>query len=764
MPLLQQYLRSRAFLIAGSIYSILAIACTQIPLFNYLGFESSFVTALIGSSVAGLLAIQFARPAYLGSAVAEYPFPVFRTFLSIAAVQLILLAIPLAVLSGNAFFVHNCDYGEGLAFYLLMPCVTVVFATTLGIFCTVHYRLPRWAYLFYAGATFAYVLYLGYFSPAIFSYNFFYGFFPGFSYDELLPLSWSLVLFRLFTLGVAAVVLWWSAVMCRITTPGMSTIVKGLALIRALANRYWPASLLFIAAAALVFAMRCHLGWESTSGYVQKTLGGRVETEDFTIFFDSASTSQEDVRSLILEHEFRLHQVVDAFALPHTAHISTYIYPSAASKRRLIGAGETELAKPWSNEVHITRGSVESALKHELVHVVAAPFGMRVLHASLSPGLTEGLAMAVDGMWGYRTLPGYAAAIRAAGIAPSIHGVMSTSGFMATSSATSYVMSGAFCRYLIDRYGMRPLLQVYGSGDFEAAYNMTFDSLIIGWQMAVDSIVVTDGDRACVDVMFRRPPIFGKVCVRVHARRLRAAQVAYQQHRYVEAKESYSRMFDEGRSYDALSGLLSAHYRLGDFAAVIHLHDSVVTSDRVPNRYLALALLTGDALVMSGNTHRAESLYAAIRAAEISPGFTEAAATRLLLLSDSLSRERFKDYFVTEMSDTARIGLLAMKTGDRGQQIACYMRGRLEMRIRRYNAAAAVLRDVGTITRDSTLEAMRRMNLGEALVRSGRIQEAREWFWTALNFDSRPFAVQMVDDRLARCDWLADPTVSLPER
>jgi len=65
---------------------------------------------------------------------------------------------------------------------------------------------------------------------------------------------------------------------------------------------------------------------------------------------------------------------------------------------------------------------------------------------------------------------------------------------------------------------------------------------------------------------------------------------------------------------------------------------------------------------------------------------------------------------------------------------------------------------------DSTLEAIRRVNLGDALVRSGRIQEAREWFWTALNYDSRPFAAQMVDDRLSRCDWLANSTVSLPAR
>jgi hypothetical protein len=363
--------------------------------------------------------------------------------------------------------------------------------------------------------------------------------------------------------------------------------------------------------------------------------------------------------------------------------------------------------------------------------------------------------VAVDGRWGYRTLTGYAAAIRAVGIAPPIRGLMSPAGFMTNSSVMSYVLAGAFNRHLIDRYGMRPLLQVYGSGDFESVYNVTLDSLIAGWQKAVDSVVVTDGDRKCVDVIFRRPPIFGKVCARVHARRLRAAQQVLQEHRYDEARDRYAGLYAEGGSYEALAGLLTAHFRLGDFGAVIRLYDSVVASDRVPDRYLGLGLRAGDALWASGNTPRAESLYTKIRAAEISPGYTEAAFTRLSALADSITRSQFTDYFITEMSDTARIGCLAMRTGDPGSQIARYMRGRLEMRLHRYNAAASVLREMGTVTRDSAMEAMRQVYIGDALLRSGRIQEAREWFWTSLNYDARPFAFEIVNDRLAQCDWLA---------
>jgi hypothetical protein len=58
----REYLRSRAVLIAGACYLLVGIACTRVPLFNYLGYESSFVTALAGSLIAGVLTIHLLRP------------------------------------------------------------------------------------------------------------------------------------------------------------------------------------------------------------------------------------------------------------------------------------------------------------------------------------------------------------------------------------------------------------------------------------------------------------------------------------------------------------------------------------------------------------------------------------------------------------------------------------------------------------------------------------------------------------------------------
>ena len=755
MPQVREYLRSRASLLAGGAYLLVAIMCTRVPLFNYLGFESSFATALTGSFVAGFLAIHFLRPAYRESDPATRPFLTTRLSWTVVLVQLVLLMIPLAALTGNALFVPNCDYAEGLAFYVLLPGVTVVFATGLAVFCTVHYRHPRLAFTGYAIASFIYALLLGYFTPAIFSYNFFYGYFPGLSYDELLSLGWPLVIFRGCTIAVAFVLVWWADIIAQRTTPDSGTARKGVTLLKALSTRSLPVTILLALCFAVLYYFRCPLGWESSRSFVQRTLGGSVETKNFTIYYDSTSTTPEDLRFLVLEHEFRLHQVLDAFALPHTAHVFSYVYPSTAVKRRLVGAGETEIAKPWSSEVHITRSNVEDVLKHELVHVVAAPFGVPVLKASFSPGLTEGIAVAVEGVWGYRTLEQYAAAIRSADIAPSIRDIMAPTGFLTGSSAVSYELAGAFCRYLVDRYGMRPLVQVYGSGDYEKAYQVPLDTLIAGWQRRLDSVAVAESDRASVDVLFRRPAIFGKVCARVHARRLRDARRLLQERRNDEAQARYSQLYAEGGSYEALSGLLTAHFRGGEYPAVTRLYDSVTASDPVPRRYLPLAVLAGDALWASGNTARAESLYACVQKACISPAMTEAAFIRLWALSDSAIVGRFSRYFTAEMSDTARVVWLGAPANAVPDGIRQYLRGRLLLRMRAYGGAAYTLQEAGCIARDSTIEAMRQIAIADALWRAGRIQDARAWYWTSLNFDARPYAREVINDRLARCDWLA---------
>ena len=90
----------RPFLIPSILYFLVSLVCTQIPLFNYLGFEFSFVIGVVASLVAGISTISLTRgsPESAGSGPAEAG----RSFRQALGLNLLLLVIPLAVMSGTS--------------------------------------------------------------------------------------------------------------------------------------------------------------------------------------------------------------------------------------------------------------------------------------------------------------------------------------------------------------------------------------------------------------------------------------------------------------------------------------------------------------------------------------------------------------------------------------------------------------------------------------------------------------------------------------
>lgn len=743
--------------IAAGTLTVLALLCTAVPLLDHPGYEFAFIIAVAGTVVTGFLTINRAVPRYRvpeGTAAGGMaPFPVVRVYLASLGINLLLLLLPFGVILLNGFFVPLCDVREGVVFYLLLPVAGVVFSTALALFCTVHYRRSRMMFLFFAGLTYAYALWLGYATPAVYSYNLFYGFFPGLTYDELLPLELPLVLFRVVTLAAAAVLVWLTALIVARSAPEDGAVRKGVTLLQTLWRDHRHVSLAIAALGVLLYLFRCEIGWESTASFIRSRLGGEKSTAHFTIHYDAASLTPAAVERLAAEHEFRLAQIQEEFVLPHVERITSYVYPSAEAKRRAIGAGRTELAKPWSREVHITVQNVDAVLKHELVHVVAAPFGVPVLRASLSPGLVEGLAIAIEGTWGGRTLDEHAALLRRAGLMPPMERMLGATGFIAQGSSVSYVLAGAFVRHLIDRYGMRRLLLVYGNPSWEEVYGRPLPELIEAWHRAVDSVAVEPADTAVVDVLFRRPPLIGSVCVRLHARRIREAQRLMEERRYDEALPLVRVLAAEG-GYDAVAGLASLRMRRQEFAAALDLYDSLLAHDPRPGRYLPMAITAGDAAWALGNPVRARMLYGTVRSARVTPGLTERAAIRLQALADTATASGFRTWFLADVSDTVRAAMLNAPTGTGADSLRWYLRGRALERLDRFADARQLYERAAFRGADPVLEAARLIALGDAALRSGGLQEARVAYWLALNHVSGEAAVRQIEDRIARCEFL----------
>lgn len=759
-------LRRPDYLIAAAIVVIASLICTQVPLLNYLGYESSFTIAILISILSGILTIRRVREAYYrpeDDRTADIH-ATMRSFWSSLRWEIALLLIPLFILSANALFVRNCSFSQGVAFFLLLPAVSVCFSSALGFFCAVHYRKPNTVFFLLLIAMFAYSLALGYFTPAIFSYNFLYGFFPGLTYDEALAPTGTLVFFRVVTLGIAALLAWLSYVLVTRGSPGYTVLQKGTLLLRLLVEptRRILTGIIAIAL-VLLYIFRCQLGFESTAVFIQSQLGASYETEHFLLVYARGSYSTDEIQRVASDHEFRLSQIMHAFALLHQPRITSYIYPNGEAKARFIGTSTTNIAKPWRSELHTTRQSLEGTLKHELVHVVAGRFGLPIIRANFSTGLVEGLAMAVEWDWGNRTLHQYSAAMRRFNVEPDIKGLMTFTGFASSSSSVSYVLAGSFCRYLIDRYGMRLMAALYGSGDYAHIYGRTLEELIAEWHGFLDRVPVPETDRGVVDVLFRRPAIFGKVCARVIGQRNVAAASALAKRDYATAERLYSRSYEEGRGYEALSGLLASALRAGHYDILTSVLDTVIHPDSRPDGYLPLFIYIGDALWATGRPSEARVLYARVHIVDFSESYTEAAATRMQACAVPGNAPGLLRYFLSGASDTIRVAMLdSLIVANPADTVARYLRGKALLRLGRNSESVAVLDSVNMLPMDSTLEAIRLKSEGLALYRLGRFQGAKEKFWLSLNAVQTDAARIEVDDWIERCDYMERAGVRAP--
>ncbi|MEK6571148.1 MAG: hypothetical protein AABZ61_07255, partial [Bacteroidota bacterium] len=316
------------------------------------------------------------------------------------------------------------------------------------------------------------------------------------------------------------------------------------------------------------YILRGELGFESSAGFIQKELGSKYTTLHFNIYYSSSQATENRIKWIAAEHEFRYLQVSRIFQTDSRGKIDSYVYPTPQVKRRLIGTSTTNIAKPWRREIHLSLDSFESTFRHELVHVLAGDFGMPILRLSPSPALIEGLAVAVDWNAGDRTPHQFAASLFQFGVLQDISGIFSFTGFAAKPSSVSYLLSGSFCRYLIEEYGLRRFIALYPYAHFQKVYRKPLEDLIAEWKVFLQSIGVPPTDAVRAKLLFARPSIFSKVCARTVAELNEKAAKFFGEKKYATASNLFESSYAMTNSREAALGLIAAQFRLGKYDSV----------------------------------------------------------------------------------------------------------------------------------------------------------------------------------------------------
>ena len=584
---------------------VVGIGLGFLPLFGVLGYELAIAMTFFAAIAGADLGRAFAKELQQAGPCANYP---ARTLAAgtIGAMVLALAVtlIPALISVVRGIWTPTCDWWFGIEAYAVLPLATAALGAGIGhaIGIVVGPRkLSAWLAQLPAIAVAIAALWRFYDAPAVFTYNAILGYFPGNLYDENVQLGMPLLWSRLEQ--VAWLVATLALIGARLDVPTYRVKLRD----PRPAGRRIGAYVLAVLAAAGGVTLRLTsgtLGYAIDTEDVEAALAGRLETEHFIIHYAKTPEIEADIALVARDHEFRYAQVTSQLGVGASRKLRSFYFGDRDQKARLMGAKDVEMAKPWRHEIYLDHRSFpHGSLRHEIAHAVAAEFGdpifgvaaRRVLGLPLlaSPGLVEGLAVAVDWPGGYDR-PNPHESVRViqakAGRAPRISQLLGLQ-FFSVSSAQGYTTAGSFLRFLLDVHGAAKLRAVYkNGGDFEAAYGLPLAKLEQEWLAWLAKLDVSNELIEATAERFRGGSVFSRPCPHAIAARLERAQAAGTRAQAISlVREVCNDAPEEPKFQLALAAMLAGGVT-GERAEAVTIWKAIAGSDNVTSTLRGQAL------------------------------------------------------------------------------------------------------------------------------------------------------------------------------
>ncbi|MDX9721464.1 MAG: hypothetical protein RBU37_12010 [Myxococcota bacterium] len=653
--------RKPGLLTAHLLLVVATLVMAFIPLFNLLAFEFTMVLATLAALLVPLTTLSLLKhDASLREALPA------KALWQLVLHGLALLLPSLALISANALRVQNCNYSEGFALFLLMPVVTVVFASTLTL---AGYRMlggRRWLTLLLYYLVFVLSLIGGVaqlvLEPPIVLVNPFVGYFAGSIYDEALGIPQPLLVYRLALLALCV-----GLVMCWDVAAAVQTRLRARSSVPESNRMQATLGAVLVGLVLLTHAHHRELGYSMDRVALEEALSYRVETEHFELFMSPSGDWSKRAEELAEDHEFRYHQLAQFLGVQPEQRIRSYIYPDRDLKGRLMGSKRTLVAKLWLGEIHLIYGQYgDSLCKHEMAHVFSAALADGPLHLPsrygvlVNVGLIEGIAVAAEWPANEFTPHAWAAALHQLELAPPINSILAPTGFWSQHSKTAYTLMGSFVRWLIDEYGMAQFAQAYRSADLEAAYGRSVDELVEEWKAFLSTFPLSTELLEMARYYYDRPSIFAKVCARDLAERTEQAAQLSASGRHPDAVKLMQAVLEKDDSPFRQRDLLTILVRAKEYEAAQALALELLDDER-------LGVVDADSLRQDladiywrrGELEKAQALYTELVSKTALPSAVRRTLrVKLLTCADERLRELGFRYFFDELDAARRLALL----------------------------------------------------------------------------------------------------------
>ncbi len=530
--LLKKFLSYKNGLLVYALVLILInIFLTQLPLTSTLGYEFAAFNGLILCIIAGL---------HTFNSVHKSVFVLSELIKNL----LLLFLIPLIISVINSIVTMFCSFIDGIVFYLLIVSVSIVFGTALVFLINIF--TVRFSKLLF----FAVIILIAlipileiYFNPQVYFYSPLIGFFPGNIYDEGLSADWKLFFHQLLVITFSFLIIYF--------------ILKQKIFVQKF-------KLLFVAAILIIASLfqfiSPYLGYTTTFTKLDSILLKQIESESLILHYDNIDSTE--AKLIALNQEFYYSELQTQLNSKPTKLINVYLFNNREQKKRLFGAGNADVAKPWQYSIYISADSWQSTLKHELAHVFTAEFGTGIfkLASGFNAALIEGMAESLDGISNDLSIKYLTSLAYNNGYVVDVKSLFTGLSFFKGNSLLAYTYSGAFIQYLTDKYGIEKVKEFYNTGDFESVFKTKIEVAQKEFNKSIISPELSN-KKAMADYYFGRLSIIQKVCPRYIGDRLSKAYQYLSENKFEKAEILFKEINNKTLNYSSLVGLSEIYYQ-----------------------------------------------------------------------------------------------------------------------------------------------------------------------------------------------------------
>ncbi len=476
------------FLCSAAVLLACSAGLCFVPLCHLLAFEFALVMTLPASFVGAAVGMKASdlSPDRVGQAM-------------VRALLWGLMLSPWALIpiTLNMFRVKNCNYTDGLMFYFLVTEVSLLVAAWVGVALGHLVQRRRWLWFtgFFLGSLIPPLWRLWY-EPPVDAFSLFVAYFPGPIYDEVISVGDRVLASRVEDILFAVM-------LCALSA------CKGPS------KRRWLWAALSVAGMVGCRVMTNKLQVHRSAEQIADALG-RTESTDHFVVHGPAEWDQQKWERLLVDLEFAYGEDLAFFMEAPKKPIEVFFYKDAVQKKRLLGAGRTQISKPWQGAMHLHQPQVGNSITiHELAHAFSVVWSRgpiylpRNLFVLPIMGLVEGVAEGAEWSHGRLDLHQWSSAMQQAKPLPSISTLMSGVGFYLKNASVSYTRCGSFVNFIRYNEGLDTIKTLYEEGADGMARLPEWEAK---WNALLSEQVLSAEALEHARMRYDRPSVFHKVC------------------------------------------------------------------------------------------------------------------------------------------------------------------------------------------------------------------------------------------------------------